>query len=183
MSQVADRTRFHYVTWLMALLCTFLSPVASNANITETAYYRTALKAYRDDVAQFQAISLSAISSIRVGALSDGVLPSADAAGQNHQLCPRCAGIPGAPQTHRPEEQRAQHRMGLRHYLGVRRRRFTGATAGLQSRPLGGRAITAATRPSARTPAWRTAALHRPTARPATTSCGAGSSKLAGGVV
>ena len=33
------------------------------------------------------------------------------------------------------------------------------------------RIISAATRPSARTPAWRAAALRRPTARPATTSC------------
>ena len=73
---MAIAVRYRYFTPLLSLLYIFLNPVTSPANITETAYLKTALEAHRDDVAQFQAIAQASLSKIEVG-LSGAPRPSA----------------------------------------------------------------------------------------------------------
>lgn len=78
---MAIAVRYRYFALLLGLLYIILNPVASPANIAETAYFKTALEAHRDDVARFQAIAQAALGKIEVG-LSGGDRPTAAQVGE-----------------------------------------------------------------------------------------------------
>ena len=73
---MAIAVRYGYFTPLLSFLCIILSPATSPANITETAYFKTALEAHRDDVSQFQAVAQAALTKIELS-LSGGGRPTA----------------------------------------------------------------------------------------------------------
>lgn len=78
MSDTADVARFRCSKRVLVLACILLGQVTSNANVIETAYYKTALIAHRDDVAQFQSIALAALSKVELAELPAGGWPTAE---------------------------------------------------------------------------------------------------------